>query len=137
MARGELSKEEIRELKKNPNVISAEENRIVYSDAFKKHFMEEYKKGKRPRDIFQEAGFDPAVLGSKRIERASARWREADASGSLGKYSDGSVRHAEKKKNDSRQMRLMENKIRSLEDAVERLTLENQRLRKQLEEKGD
>lgn len=45
--------------------------------------MEEYIEGKKPTQIFKDAGFDPSVLGSKRIERASARWRESYASGSL------------------------------------------------------
>lgn len=35
--------------------------------------MRELLSGKRPKDIFAEAGFDVDALGSKRIERATAR----------------------------------------------------------------
>jgi len=48
--------------------------------------MKEYLNGKKPTQIFREAGFDPAILGSKRIERSSARWRESFAAGTLGMY---------------------------------------------------
>lgn len=86
MGRGNLTLEEINILKKNPNVASVNENRIIYSTEFKFHFMKEYTSGKKPTRIFKEAGFDAAILGSKRIERASARWRESYKAGSLGKF---------------------------------------------------
>ena len=88
MGRGKLTRAEIEKLRKNPNVISVGEDRIVYSDEFKKHFITEYMKGEKPGNIFREAGFDIKVLGSKRIERACARWRESFASGTLGLYKD-------------------------------------------------
>ena len=85
MGRGRLSEEEIAQLKQNKYVIDANETRIIYSNEFKEFFMKEYKKGANPREIFRSGGFDPEVLGTKRIERACARWREADAAGTLGK----------------------------------------------------
>lgn len=54
--------------------------------------MKEYIAGKKPTQIFKDAGFDPKILGSKRIERASARWRESYASGTLGIYDDWTLR---------------------------------------------
>ena len=45
MGRGKLTPEEIKILSKNPNVVSVNEDRIVYSDAFKKHFVEHYFMG--------------------------------------------------------------------------------------------
>lgn len=86
MGRGKFSADEIEQLKNNPYVIDVNETRIVYSNEFKKHFMKEYKKGIKPTEIFRAAGFDPEILGSKRIERASARWREADLNGTLGQH---------------------------------------------------
>ena len=38
----------------------------------------------RPVQIFRDAGFDIDMLGSKRIERACARWKESYESGTLG-----------------------------------------------------
>ena len=92
MARGGFSEKELEELNKNPYVLYAENNKIAYSNAFKHHFMDELNKGKRPQDIFAEAGFDVVALGGKRIERCAARWRESYAAGSLGNYEDSQVR---------------------------------------------
>ncbi|MEE0771674.1 MAG: HTH domain-containing protein [Anaerovoracaceae bacterium] len=85
MGRGRLSKDEIRILRESPYVLDINENRIIYTDEFKLMFMAEYLSGKGPTQIFREAGFDPVILGSKRIERAAARWKESYAAGSLGK----------------------------------------------------
>ena len=53
MGRGKLTPEEIRILSKNPYVVSVNEDRIVYSDAFKKYFVKQYFMGEKPRDIFR------------------------------------------------------------------------------------
>ena len=83
MGRGKLTKEEVEILRKNPYVKDVNENRVMYTEEFKLRFINEYFSGKTPTAIFVEAGFDVRILGSKRIERASARWREANASGNL------------------------------------------------------
>lgn len=89
MGRGLLTTEEIKKLKENPYVEEINDSRITYSEDFKLHFVKEYFSGKKPVRIFQDAGFDVKVLGNKRIERCSARWREANAAGSLGeKYAN-------------------------------------------------
>ena len=77
--------EMVAELNSNPFVRSATDRRIEYTKEFKEHFVEEYRKGKNPRAIFIEAGFDVAALGTKRIERASDRWRQMN---NAGKFSD-------------------------------------------------
>ncbi|HIU25052.1 MAG TPA: hypothetical protein IAC50_00950 [Candidatus Copromorpha excrementigallinarum] len=98
MGRGKLTQEEINILKKNPNVISVNEDRIVYSDSFKKYFVEQYFMGEKPGNIFRSAGFDLKILGSKRIERASYRWRESFEAGTLGVYTDTATAHEEELK---------------------------------------
>ena len=75
MARGMLSSAEMDVLKKNPYVADVNRQRILYTYEFKCFFMEQYLAGKRPVDIFRQAGFDVSMLGEKRIERATARWR--------------------------------------------------------------
>ena len=75
MARGMLSSAEMDVLKKNPYVADVNRQRILYTYEFKCFFMEQYLAGKRPVDIFRQAGFDVPMLGEKRIERATARWR--------------------------------------------------------------
>lgn len=72
-----LSEEQMAELESNPFVIKVTSEKIFYSEEFKRHFIAEYNSGKKPTEIFREAGFDPKMIGAKRIERSSARWRKA------------------------------------------------------------
>ena len=76
MSKSELTKKEISALKKNKYVVNVSETRITYSEEFKARFIREYLDGRKPTEIFRDAGFDVSMLGSKRIERSSARWRE-------------------------------------------------------------
>lgn len=125
MARGGFTEKELEELNNNPNVLYAEKNKIAYSNAFKHHFMEELNKGKRPQDIFAEAGFDIVALGSKRMERATARWKESYAAGTLGNYDDSNIRqiHAENKRKkrheyEQETIALQNTKIRDLTEKI-------------------
>lgn len=69
--------ENIKILQNNPNVLKVSEKTITYSDEFKRVFIEDYLKGKRPRAIFQDAGFDINIIGIKRCEQSAARWIKA------------------------------------------------------------
>jgi len=73
-----FTEEQRKILSKNPNVESVEK-----TEAFKSYYVKNYLAGKKPTEIFIEAGFDPSILGNKRIERASARWRKLYADGQL------------------------------------------------------
>lgn len=68
-----FTKEEIEELRKNKYVKNVSEKSITYSDEFKQHFIEERNNGKGPTRIFIESGFNPYVIGSKRIDCFNAR----------------------------------------------------------------
>lgn len=84
MGRGNLNEEEIRTLRKNPYVVDVNERGVSYSKDFKFLFIKEYMQGKKPTEIFKDTGFDVKALGSKRIERACARWKESYEAGTLG-----------------------------------------------------
>jgi transposase InsO family protein len=72
-----FTKNNIVKLRNNKNVITVSERAITYSYEFKILFMDEYIAGKLPRQIFEENGFDIDVIGSKRIEQSSQRWRRS------------------------------------------------------------
>lgn len=61
-------------LRTNPYIAKVSEKSITYSNEFKQLFIEEYLKGKTPKVIFTEFGFDVEILGVKRYEQAAARW---------------------------------------------------------------
>ena len=83
MAAKKFTNEEKQILRNNPYVESVENTRVIYTEEFKVFYMRNYLAGKKPTEIFRMAGFDPAVMGNKRIERASARWRKLYADGML------------------------------------------------------
>ncbi|WP_027632860.1 HTH domain-containing protein, partial [Clostridium hydrogeniformans] len=72
-----FSKEEIEILSNNKYVKNVSEKGITYTDEFKRLFIAENEKGKFPRDIFSECGFDINIIGLKRIRSSGSRWRSA------------------------------------------------------------
>lgn len=85
MSRIKFTDENVLELAKNIYVKNISNKSITYTNEFKIHFIAEYNNGKTPRQIFNEAGFNIDIIGTKRIECASSRWRKAyEKSGVLG-----------------------------------------------------
>lgn len=71
-----FTEEEKAILGRNRHVKCVYDHRLAYEDEFKRFFCRSYHKGKKPSEIFRMCGFDTKVLGSKRIERAAARWKK-------------------------------------------------------------
>lgn len=63
-------------LKSNKWVRSVTEKSISFTEDFKIHFINEYNLGKLPKQIFKDCGFDIQVLGDKRIEQATVRFKK-------------------------------------------------------------
>lgn len=77
MSKHLFTEKEIKLLSTNPYVKSVSLKVITYSDEFKRIFIAEYEKGKLPRNIFEEYGFDIDIIGINRVESSSKRWRNA------------------------------------------------------------
>ena len=77
MSKKLFSSKDIEILPKNKYVKKVSEKGITYSDEFKRLFIAENEKGKFPRDIFEECGFDIDIIGLKRIQSSGSRWRSA------------------------------------------------------------
>lgn len=77
MSKKLFSNEEIDILSKNGYVKKVSEKGITYTDEFKRLFIVENRKGKFPREIFEECGFDINMIGLKRIQSSGSRWRSA------------------------------------------------------------
>ena len=122
MARGMLSSAEMEILQKNPYVADVSRQRILYTYEFKCFFMEQYLAGKRPVDIFRQAGFDVSMLGEKRIERATARWRAMYAANGMEALR-GQVKAKAKKKAAARTKKKAEDGDREygLQDVADKL----------------
>ena len=120
-----FSKNDMRTLKKNRNVLRVSENSITYSYEFKILFIDAYISGKLPKQIFEENGFDINIIGMKRIGYASQRWRTAyKRNGIIGledtrKTASGRPRSTELTKEEI--IERQETKIKLLEAQVELL----------------
>jgi transposase len=125
MSKITFSKEYIRKLKENPNVAKVSKCCITYSDEFKRFFIEEYLKGKLPRLIFQEAGFDVDMIGKKRYEQSACRWikayREDGVLGLRDTRKESTGRPRIKELSQEEIIKRQEAKIKLLEEQVEML----------------
>jgi transposase len=77
MSKKIFTEREIKILSANPNVKSVSPKGITYTDEFKRLFIAENEKGKLPRQIFEENGFDIGIIGMDRIHSSGKRWRAA------------------------------------------------------------
>ena len=139
MGRGKLTEEEIKVLKQNPFVSDAGGSRILYTNEFKYRFMEEYLAGKKPTQIFRDAGFNPKMLGSKRIERATQRWKESYNAGTLGSYQDATIRNkADDSMKSEEEHQIFSMYLQIMEKQREQIKMlqdENRMLKRKLEQK--
>lgn len=76
MSKKLFNKEEIEILRNNKHVKNVTEKAITYTEEFRGIFISEYEKGIIPRKIFENCGFDIEILGIKRVETSSKRWRK-------------------------------------------------------------
>ena len=70
-----FDEEQQKQLRANYWVKSVTEKSISFTEDFKVYFINEYNLGKLPKQIFKDAGFDINMLGDKRIEQCSARYK--------------------------------------------------------------
>ncbi|WP_174735234.1 HTH domain-containing protein [Mesobacillus harenae] len=112
---------QIKELEKNPNVLSASDRTISYSREFKVKAIEEYKEGKTPVQIFIDHGFDLVLIGRKQPQKCLHRWRktydrygkegllvERRGKGSTGRPSSKSLSAEEKLRKAEARIRFLE-----------------------------
>jgi transposase InsO family protein len=85
MSKKQFTDYEVLKLSKNIYVKNISKKSITYTNEFKIQFIAEYNNGKTPRQIFNDSGFDIDIIGIKRIESASLRWRNSyEENGVLG-----------------------------------------------------
>ena len=128
MSKGTFSAEQLNALERNPYVETVTPRRITYTEEFKRHFVEEYRMGKGPSQIFKESGFDVVALGHKRIERASDRFRTQNNEGRLGDLIDPVQVHTAR-----RRTRLkMSDQLEQQAELIWQLQAENLELKRKL-----
>ena len=76
-----FTKEEIEVLRRNPFTYKVTENVIGFTVDFKELYWTYYQDGLQPTEIFLRTGYDPSVLGERRIGNFAHKLREAVKSG--------------------------------------------------------
>lgn len=114
-----FTEEEVKILSQNKYVKNVSTKAITYTDEFKRMFIVENEKGKFPRDIFTDHGFDIDILGIKRIESAGKRWRAAYRNNGISGLRDTRKENAGRPRE----------KALSLEEKYERLRAQNNLLK--------
>lgn len=72
-----FTNEQITLLSNNRYVKKVSSKAITYTDEFKLYVIAESLNGKATKEIFIEAGFDPQIIGVKRISSSICRWRKS------------------------------------------------------------
>ena len=88
MGRKTFTSEEINILRKNPFTYKVTNSTLSFTKEFKKLFMENYNAGILPRQIFADHGYDPELLGDRRIWGIShyLRVQYAESEGNFSTY---------------------------------------------------
>ncbi|MDR5658007.1 IS3 family transposase [Serpentinicella sp. ANB-PHB4] len=123
MSKRLFTEKEIKILSKNHYVKSVSAKGITYTDEFKRIFITENEKGKFPRQIFDEHGFDIDIIGKNRIKSSGKRWRAAYQANGVEGLQDT------RKENPGRPSE----KQLSIEEKYERLEAQNSLLKAELE----
>jgi transposase len=120
---------EMKYLENNPNVLRVSDRTISYQPSFKLIAIEEYQKGKFPSQIFEEHGFDVAVIGKDQPKRSLKRWRETfEKYGKAGL--EGERRGKGSQGRPSKRELSMEEKLKKAEARINYLEAENEFLKK-------
>lgn len=89
-----FSNEEVVELRKHPCVFSCTSKSINYTYEFKKHALEEYEKGTRPKDIWRQAGFNTSKWKKDYFRLTIRDWKRIVRRGDISSLNtQGGVQH--------------------------------------------
>ncbi|CAM4028613.1 putative transposase [Lederbergia lenta] len=128
MSKKQFTEKEIELLSNNRYVQSVSSKGVTYTDEFKRIFITENEKGKLPRRIFEENGFDIEVIGIVRVQRSTSRWCNANKSGVLG-LRDTRTRKENSGRPTTKNLSLEEKNAR-LEAQIQLFRAENELLKK-------
>ncbi len=67
---------QIKELTENKWVKKISAKNVAFTDDFKIEFMQNYRNGTGPKQIFVDHGINPTFLGASRIQKCSHRFRD-------------------------------------------------------------
>ena len=110
------------ELAANPFTLSVNDYQIRFTIEFKKYLLAEREKNGTPwKEVFQKAGYDPKILGTKRMEAIVRNIRDEAAS-------EQGLRETASKKSNSKEL-----EQKNAQKAIQELQKEVAHLQQQIE----
>lgn len=95
MSRKPFTDEQIQILRQNPYTYSVNRLRLSFTKEFKEIFYSEYQAGELPRQILADHGYDPEILGERRVWGIASHIREQYQK--YGGFHEGSVKPGQEK----------------------------------------
>lgn len=89
MIKNLFTAEQVLMLRENPYTYRVDQSRLAFTKEFKELFYSEYQAGTPPRKILEKYGYDPVVLGQRRVWGISGHIREQY--NKYGGFHEGSV----------------------------------------------
>ena len=71
----EYTPKEKKELEKNPYTLKVTKYKLLHTAKFKEEFWISYQAGNAPRKIIEDFGYNPDMLGQKRIDSLAQRMK--------------------------------------------------------------
>lgn len=131
MARKHFTPDEVAILNQNPNTASATVTTLRFTLEFKEFFLKEMQAGKTTKQIVTMAGYDPALLGSSRLDllRKNVRKEAESPEGLKPPVGLTNEMRAElfaqqelTKLNNEEAIKVLQNQIATLEEKIEFLS---------------
>ena len=79
MSKSKFTPEQLQNLLQNPSTKSATENQIRFTNEFKDRLLTAMLNGAAPEEYFSQKGYDPAVIGLRRMQNVVHSVRKAKA----------------------------------------------------------
>lgn len=129
MSKKLFSKRQMKELEKNPNIISVTEQSITYQPKFKVKAVLDNLNGKSPTQIFAEHDFNLDIIGKDLPRKRLYQWRQIyNNSGEVGLSLDN--RGKTRAERTSSKELSVEEKLKKAEARIKFLEVENDFLKK-------
>jgi hypothetical protein len=118
-----FSNAELVEFRKHPCVFSCTSKSVNYTYEFKRHALEDYEKGMRPKDIWKQAGFDTSKWKKYYFRLTIRDWKRIVRRGDLSSLNNqGGVQHDDGM---TKSLKMEKDKIKRLELQIRYLQAEN------------
>ena len=121
MSKKQFSDEEMDTLRQNPFTFNVTRNTLSFTKEFKELFLAEYKAGSIPRQILIDHGYDPEMLGNRRIWGISQHIRKQyDKYGEVHEgVSHAKPRGQEKPQSDKDELKQLRHEVDYMKQEIE------------------